>query len=105
MSLAAPVDGRDRKPSLAQIAHGLEIFFDVLAAPLEDANRALAVGRWRPARKSDFGAVRGLDCPGNGIFRNRVGGNRDERHGTDREAENSCKVKGNDGVDLASKAP
>ena len=64
MPLPAPVDHRHRKTAVAQIAHGLEIFLDLLAAAGEDADRALAVGRRRPAREAQFGAVRRLDGAG-----------------------------------------
>jgi len=80
-TLPAPVDHGDRKAAIAQIAHRLEIFFDRLAAAGEDADRALAPGRRRPARVTQFGAVGGLDGAGDDVFRNRIGGNRDKRHG------------------------
>ena len=51
-ALAAPIERRDRKAARAQIAHGLEIFFDPFAAALEDAHRAAAAGRRLPARKA-----------------------------------------------------
>ena len=53
-ALAAPVERRDGKAAGAQIAHGLEIFFDALGAALENADRALAPGRRRQrAKRSD----------------------------------------------------
>src|SRR5215475_11353292 len=94
MPLSTPVDRRNRKSAIAQIAHGLEIFFDVLAAPLEDAHGAFPIGRRRPARKTDLGAVRSLDRSGNGILGNRVGGNRNERHRTGSVGKNAAKSKG-----------
>ena len=81
MALPAPVDHRHRETAIAQVAHRLEIFFDLLAAAGEDADRALAVGRRRPARKAQFRAVRRLDGAGDDVLRNGIGGNRDERHG------------------------
>ena len=62
----------------------LAVPFDLFAAPGEDAHRAPPIGRWRPARKPQFRAVRRLDRPADGIFRNRIGGNRDQHHGGDR---------------------
>src|SRR5436309_3064329 len=81
MALAAPVDHRHRKTAVAQVAHGLEIFFDLLAAPGEDADRALAARRRRPAREAQFGAIRRLDGAADDVVRNRVGRDGDERHG------------------------
>ena len=80
MPLAAPVDHRHRKSAIAQVAHRLEIFFDLLAAPGEDADRALAPRRRRPAREPQLGAVGRLDGAGDDVLRNRIGGDRDERH-------------------------
>ena len=80
MALPAPVDHRHRKAAVAQIAHRLEIFLDLLAAPAEDADRALAPGRRRPARKPQLGAIGGLDGARNDVLRNRIGGDGDERH-------------------------
>ena len=51
MALPAPVDHRHREAAVAQVAHRFEIFFDLLAATGEDADRALAARRRRPARK------------------------------------------------------
>src|ERR1700730_328489 len=84
MTLASPVDHRHRKAAVAQIAHRLEIFFDLLGAPGEDADGALAARRRRPARKAQFRAVGGLDGAGDVVFRNLIGGNGDERHGRNR---------------------
>ncbi len=81
MSLPAPVDHRHRKAAVAQIAHGLEIFLDLLAAPGEDADRALAARRRRPAREAQFRAVGRADGAGHDVFRDGIGGNRDKRHG------------------------
>ena len=55
MALPAPVDHRHRKAAVAQVAHGLEIFLDLFAAPGEDADRALAA---RPAAPSARSAIR-----------------------------------------------
>src|SRR5580700_3404714 len=89
MALPAPVDHGDREAAIAQVPHRLEIFLDLLAAAGEDADRALAPGRRRPARETQFGAVGGLDGAGDDVFRNRIGGNRDKRHGLkDRLGEN-----------------
>ena len=81
MALPAPVDGRHRKAAVAQVAHGLEIFLDQLAAALKHADRALATRRRRPARKAQLGAVRRLDGAADDVFGNGIGGNGDERHG------------------------
>ncbi len=79
--LPAPVDHRHRKTAVAQVPHRLEIFFDVLAAAGEDADGPLAVGRRRPSREAQFGAIGRLDRAGYNVFGNGIGGNRDERHG------------------------
>src|ERR1035437_1369184 len=73
--------------ALAQVAHRFEIFFDLLAAAGEDADRALAVGRRRPAREAQFRAVGRLDGAGDDVLRNGIGGNRHKRHGRDRIGE------------------
>src|SRR5262249_6197183 len=44
-SLPGPVQRRDRKTTRAEIAHGLEIFFNPFRAALENAYRAAASGR------------------------------------------------------------
>src|SRR6185295_15495673 len=81
MALPAPVDHRHRKAAIAQVAHGLEIFFDLLGAAGENADGALAARRRRPARKAQFGAVGRLDGARDDVLRSRVGWNRNERHG------------------------
>src|SRR5882757_4273199 len=81
MTLAAPVDHRHRETALAQVAHGFEIFLYLLAAPGEDADGALAPGRRRPARETQFGAIGGLDGTADDVLRNRIGGDGDKRHG------------------------
>src|SRR6202166_4959263 len=92
--LPAPVDHRHRETAVAQVAHGLEIFLDLLAAPGEDANRALAAGRRRPARKAQFGAIRRLDGAGDDIVRDWIGGNRDERPGGGAARQKALENKG-----------
>ncbi len=87
VALAAPVDHRHRKTAVAQVAHGLEIFLDRFAAPGKHADGAFAIGRRRPAREPQFGAVRGFDGTADDVFRNRIGGNRDQRHAADRIGE------------------
>src|SRR5260370_29497615 len=94
MALAAPVDHRDRKAAVAQIAHRLEIFFDLLGTPGEDADGALAARRRRPARKAQFRTVGGLDGAGDDVFRNRIGGNGDERPARDRLGQKGWKSRG-----------
>src|SRR3954468_12834273 len=84
MPLATPVDHGHGKAAVAQVAHGLEIFFDLLAAPGEHAHRALAPRRRRPARETQLGAVRRLDRAADDVLRHRIGGNGDERHGAGR---------------------
>ena len=81
MALPAPVDHGHRETAIAQVAHRLEIFLDLLAAPGEDADRALATRRRRPPREPQFRAIRRFDGAGDDVFRNGIGGNRDERHG------------------------
>ena len=94
MALPAPVDHGHRKAAVAQVAHRLEIFLDLLAAAGEDADRALAARRRRPARKAQFGAVGRPDGAGDDVFRNGIGGNRDERHGRGRIGEKGWKTRG-----------
>ena len=78
--LPAPIDRGDRKAARAQIAHGLEIFLDELGAALEQADRALAPGRRRPAREAHGYAVAGLEHAGDDVVRHRIGGNGDKVH-------------------------
>src|SRR5271155_1542316 len=94
MPLPAPVDHGDSKTPVAQILHRLEIFFDVLAAAGEDADRSLAVGRWRPARETQFGPIGGLDGAGDDIVGHGIGGNRDERHESRGVRRKALKIKG-----------
>ena len=86
MPLSPPVDYRHRIPALAQIPHRFEIFLDALATPGEDADGAPAVGRRRPARKAQFGAIRCPDRSGKRTLRNRIGRYRQQRHGADVQA-------------------
>jgi len=79
--LPAPVDHRHRKTAIAQVAHRLEIFLDLLAAPREDADRTLAARGRRPARKAQFGPVRRADGAADDVVGNGICGNRDKRHG------------------------
>src|SRR6188768_1097613 len=81
MALPAPVDRRHRKAARTQVAHRLEIFFDALGAAVKETHGALAVERWRPARKAQLGAIGRLDGPGHDVVRNRVGGDGNQRHG------------------------
>ena len=81
-ALAAPIERRDGKAARAQIAHRLEIFFDPLAAALKNAPRCRCV---RPAAASGQSASsrrRRFQRAGDEIVRNRIGGDRDEFHGT-----------------------
>src|SRR5262249_23826358 len=94
MALPAPIDHRNRKAAIAQVAHGLEIFLDLLAAPGEDANRALAAGRRRPARKAQLGTIGGANRAGHHIFGNGICGNRDKRHGRGSARCNPSGIKG-----------
>ena len=60
MALPAPVDHRDRKAAVAQVAHGLEIFFDLLAAAWKTQTVPLrpAGGAQRAKRSSAPSGVR-----------------------------------------------
>ena len=69
-SLPAPVERGDGEAARAQVAHGLEIFLDELGAALEQADRALAARRRRPARKAQIHPV------------GRLEGSRDDVSGT-----------------------
>ncbi len=80
MPLPAPVDDCHRKTAVAQVPHGLEIFFDLLATPGEHADRALASRRRRPARKAQVDPVGSPDGAADIVFRRGIGGNRDKRH-------------------------
>ncbi len=79
-TLPAPVEGRDREAARAQIAHGLEIFFDVFGAALQHDHGALAARRRFPAAKAQRYPVRGLDGAGQPVVGHRIGGNGDEFH-------------------------
>ncbi len=63
-ALPAPVDRRDREAARAQVAHGLEVFFDELGASLEQADGALAPGRRLPAGEAKLDPVAGLERAG-----------------------------------------
>ena len=51
-ALPAPVEGRNRKATRAQVAHGLEIFLDEFGTALQDKHSAFAPWRRRPAGKT-----------------------------------------------------
>ena len=70
----------DGKAARAQVAHGLEIFLDEFGAALEQADRALAAGRRRPARKAQRDAVGRLQRAGDHILGHRIGGDGNEGH-------------------------
>src|SRR5262249_40659175 len=78
--LAAPIERGYGKAARAQIAHGLEILLDEFGSPLKQANRSLATGRRRPARKAKRNAVGGLQGSRNGALGHRVFRNGYERH-------------------------
>src|SRR6516162_7205869 len=79
-ALAAPIQRGDGKTACAQIAHGLEIFFDELGAALKQADRSPAAGRRRPARKAKREPVAGLQGSRNATVGYRVGRNGYEVH-------------------------
>src|SRR3954451_21035323 len=74
-ALAAPVERRDGKPALAQIADSLEILFDELRTPLEQANRAFTAWRGSPAREAQGDAVARLQCTRDDAIGHRIGRN------------------------------
>ncbi len=80
MSLPAPVDHRHRETTCAQIAYGLEIFFDRFSPSGEQAHRTLAARRRGPARETQIRAVRCLDDSGDDIVGHRISGNGKKRH-------------------------
>ena len=80
-SLAAPIQRRYGKSARAQVAHGLEVFFDPFATALKDAHGAAPSCRRLPTRKAQRDAVRRLQAIRDEIIRNRIGGDRDELHG------------------------
>ena len=94
VALPAPVDHGNREAAVAQIAHGLEILLDLLAAPGEDADSALAAHRRRPACKAQLRAVGRLDGAADQVFRNGIGGNRDQRHELLAIGETVLEIKG-----------
>ncbi|MGY3426833.1 hypothetical protein ACVWZW_007337 [Bradyrhizobium sp. F1.13.4] len=94
VALPAPVDHRHRKAAVAQIAHGLEILFDLLTASGEDADGALAVRRRRPARKAQLDAIRGFDGAADDVFGNGIGWYRDQRHDGEGLGTKCCKSGG-----------
>ena len=79
-ALPAPVEGHDRETARAQIAHRLEIFFNVFGAALQDDDGAPAARRRLPAAKAQSHPVRGLEDAGQPVIGHRIGGNRDEFH-------------------------
>src|SRR5689334_6960573 len=83
MPLSPPVDDSHRIAALAQILHRFEIFLDVLAAPGEHADGPPAVGRHRPARKAQRGAIRSPDRSGKRPLWNGIGRYRQQRHDAD----------------------
>jgi hypothetical protein len=80
-ALAAPIERRDGKAARAQIAHRLEIFFDPLAAALQNDHRALAPGRRQPTGEAQAHAGGRFQFAGDEIVRDRIGWNGDEFHG------------------------
>ena len=79
--LSAPVERGHRKAARAQIAHGLEIFFDEFGTPLEQAHGTLASSRWRPACITQGHAIGRLQGPADHVLGHRIGRDGDERHG------------------------
>ena len=78
--LPAPVHGRDREAARPQFARGLVIFLDELRAALEDADRALAARRRRPAREPQIDPVWRLQRAGDHVLGHRIGGDGNEFH-------------------------
>ena len=78
--LAAPVEGHDRETARAQIAHRLEIFFNVFGAALQNDDGAPAARRRLPPAEAQSHPVRGLEDTGQPVIGHRIGGNRDKFH-------------------------
>src|SRR3954452_25149239 len=57
MALSAPVDDSHGKTAVAQIAHGFEIFFDLLAASGKHADSSFSPRRRGPACKAQSDSV------------------------------------------------
>ena len=79
-ALTAPIEHRDGKSAIAQVANGLEIFLDPFGAAGEDTHRAAPARRRRKARKPQRNAIGRFQHAGNSVVRNRIGRNRDESH-------------------------
>ena len=63
-ALPAPIEHRHGKAPAPELAHHLEIFFDELAAPGKDADRAMPLlERRAPARKAQAHAALALQNP------------------------------------------
>ena len=68
------------KPRCAQLVHRLEIFFDELAAPGEDADRSLGIGGESSARSVAI-PIRCPDLAGYGTVGTGIAGSENELHG------------------------
>ena len=79
-SLAAPVEDGDSEPPCAEVAHGLEIFFDPLRTTRKNANRAPPARGRRKPRKAQPYTVRCLEHARYGVVGNGIGGDGDELH-------------------------
>ena len=76
-ALPAPVHGGDGEAALARVVDHLEVFLDELGAAVEQAQRALASGRRREARKAKLDPVGGPDGSGDRALRDRIRRDRD----------------------------
>ena len=84
-ALPAPVEGGDREAAAAQIADRLEIFLDVLAAALQQADGAERLARRRPpAGMAQPHAVAGQRLADDSAGRNRIAVDFVEFHARDR---------------------
>src|ERR1700682_3791890 len=78
--LPAPIQRRDGKTALPQLANDLEIFLDHFGAAAEEANRPAPRAGRIPARVAQLQSIRGHDVAGHGALGHRVHRNAVECH-------------------------
>src|SRR6187455_2405599 len=78
--LPAPIQCRDREAASAQVAHGLEIFFNKVRPSLKQANRALAARWWGPPRETQRYSVGSFQCSRDDIGWHWISRDRNEAH-------------------------
>src|SRR5258708_10817677 len=78
--LPAPIQHRDGKASLPQLANDLEILLDHVGAAAEEANRPAPRASRIPARVAQLQSIGGHDVAGHGDLGHRVHRNAVECH-------------------------